>query len=281
MTSRPLDGIHIVTIALNLPGPAAARRLVGMGASVTKVEPPSGDPMAAYQPEWYATMSAGQEVRRIDLKPDAGREALGALLHSADVLLTSSRLSALKRLGLDWESVRREHPGLSQVAITGHPGAQSDRTGHDLTYIAAEGLVAPPAMPLTLMADLAGAERAVSAALALLLSRERGGGPGSMEVSLAEVARDLAEPLRVGVTRPGALLGGGFPGYALYQASDGWIAVAALEPHFLRALEQEAGVTAEEMAATFAKHPVRHWERRGIELDIPMVEVKNSTIDSR
>ena len=274
MTSRPLDGIHVVTIALNLPGPAAARRLVGLGASISKVEPPSGDPMAAYHPEWYATMSAGQEVRRIDLKTGAGRGALGALLQSADVLLTSSRVSALKRLGLDWESVRREHPGLSHVAITGYPGAQSDRTGHDLTYIAAEGLLAPPAMPRTLMADLAGAERAVSAVLALLVLRERGGGPGYMEVSLAEVAHDLAEPLRVGVTRPGALLGGGFPGYALYQASDGWIAVAALEPHFLRALEQEAGVTAEEMAATFAKHPASHWERRGIELDIPITAVR-------
>jgi len=274
MTSRPLDGIHVVTIALNLPGPAAARRLVGLGASISKVEPPSGDPMAAYHPEWYATMSAGQEVRRIDLKTGAGRGALGALLQSADVLLTSSRVSALKRLGLDWESVHRGHPGLSHVAITGYPGAQSDRTGHDLTYIAAEGLLAPPAMPRTLMADLAGAERAVSAVLALLVLRERGGGPGYMEVSLAEVAHDLAEPLRVGVTRPGALLGGGFPGYALYQASDGWIAVAALEPHFLRALEQEAGVTAEEMAATFAKHPASHWERRGIELDIPITAVR-------
>jgi len=188
MTSRPLDGIHVVTIALNLPGPAAARRLVGLGASISKVEPPSGDPMAAYHPEWYATMSAGQEVRRIDLKTGAGRGALGALLQSADVLLTSSRVSALKRLGLDWESVHREHPGLSHVAITGYPGAQSDRTGHDLTYIAAEGLLAPPAMPRTLMADLAGAERAVSAVLALLVLRERGGGPGYMEVSLAEVA---------------------------------------------------------------------------------------------
>jgi crotonobetainyl-CoA:carnitine CoA-transferase CaiB-like acyl-CoA transferase len=275
MTSQPLDGIHLVTIALNLPGPAAARRLVGLGASVTKVEPPSGDPMAAYHPEWYATMSAGQSVHRIDLKTGAGREALGALLQSADLLLTSSRLSALERLGLDRESVRREHPRLSQVAITGYPGDRSDRTGHDLTYIAAEGLVAPPAMPRTLMADLAGAERAVSAVLALLLVRERGGGPGYMEVSLAEVAHDLAEPLRVGMTRPGALLGGGFPGYALYRASDGWIAVAALEPHFLRVLEQEAGVTAEEMATTFAKHPASHWEKRGIELDIPIVAAKS------
>jgi hypothetical protein len=72
VTSRPLDGIRIVTIAINLPGPAAARRLVGLGALVTKVEPPSGDPMAAYHAEWYAAMSASQDVQRIDLKDGRG-----------------------------------------------------------------------------------------------------------------------------------------------------------------------------------------------------------------
>ena len=277
MSVRPLDGVRVVTIAFNLPGPAAARRLVALGASVTKVEPPDGDPMASYQAEWYAALSAGQEVRRIDLKTDSGRATLDAVLTRADVLLTSSRISALRRLGLDWDSITARHPRLSQVAITGYPGAQSDRTGHDLTYIAAEGLVAPPAMPRTLIADLGGAERAVSGVLAVMLARERGGKPGYVEVSLAEVARDLAEPLRAGVTAPGALLGGGFPGYALYRASDGWIAVAALEPHFLRALQAEAGMTGEDMAATFATHPVSHWERRGIELDIPIVRVRGAT----
>ena len=275
MTVQPLDGVRIVTIALNLPGPAAARRLLSLGATITKVEPPNGDPMAAYHPEWYAALSAGQAVQRIDLKTDAGRVALDALLQSADLLLTSSRISALRRIGLDRHSVRGRHPLLSQVAITGYPGEQSDRTGHDLTYIAAAGLVRPPEMPRTLVADLAGSERAVAAVLAVMLSRERGGGPGYLEVSLAEVAHDLAEPLRVGVTRPGGLLGGGFPGYALYRASDGWIAVAALEPHFLRALEQEAGRTAEAMAATFAQHTMSHWERRGIDLGIPMVAVRS------
>jgi crotonobetainyl-CoA:carnitine CoA-transferase CaiB-like acyl-CoA transferase len=189
--------------------------------------------MAAYHADWYAALSAGQDIRRIDLKSDAGRRALDGLLTQADILLTSSRPSALRRLGLDW-----------------------------------------PSVPRTLMADLAGAERAVSAVLALLLARERGQGTGSVEVPLAEVARDLAEPYRMGVTRPGALLGGGFPGYALYRASDGWIAVAALEPHFLRALEQEVGTAPEMMAAAFEKHSMSHWERRGLELDIPMVGVR-------
>ena len=275
MTTRPLAGIRIVTIAFNLPGPAAARRLVGLGASVTKVEPPAGDPMSAYHAEWYAMLARGQDVRRIDLKEPAGRSALGGLLEDADALLTSSRPSALARLDLGWPELSARHPRLVQVAITGYPAPDAERAGHDLTYLASEGLLAPPAMPLTLIADLAGAERAVSAVLALLYARERSGTTGYMEVSLGEVARDLAEPLRMGITNPGAVLGGGFPGYGLYRAFDGWVAVAALEPHFLAALEQEAGTSTEAMAATFAKHSTQHWEARGRELNIPMVAVKS------
>lgn len=270
----PLRDIRIVSIAMNLPGPAAARRLVSLGASVTKVEPPGGDPLASHHAAWYAALSSGQDVRRIDLKDPAGRLLLDSLLAGGDVLLTSSRPSALARLGLDWPQLSVRHPRLSHVAITGYPAPDAERTGHDLTYLASEGLLAPPAMPLSLVADLAGAERAVSVVLALLLVRERNGAPGYAEVSLAGVARDLAEPLRMGVTAPGGFLGGGFPGYGLYRAADGWIAVAALEPHFLAALEREVGTTAAAMAAAFPKYPVQHWERRGLELGIPMVGVR-------
>jgi len=274
MSRLPLTGVHVVTIAVNLPGPAAARRLVGLGASVTKVEPPSGDPMASYHPRWYESLAAGQDVRRIDLKDPGRRSALDALLADADVLLTSSRGSALTRLGLDWPAVSSRHPRLTQVAITGYPAPDGERSGHDLTYLASEGLLSPPSLPLTLIADLAGAERAAAAVGVLLFARERGDTPGYMEVSLAQVARDLAEPLRMGITAPGAVLGGGFPGYALYRASDGWVAVAALEPHFLKALEQEVGATADAMAAAFAGQSSSHWESRGRALDIPLVALR-------
>ena len=82
-------------------------------------------------------------------------------------------------------------------------------------------------MPRTLLADLAGAERAVSATLALLLDRERGSGAGYAEIALSEAAAFFAEPLRYGITKPGAHLGGGFPGYGLYEAREGWVAIAA------------------------------------------------------
>jgi alpha-methylacyl-CoA racemase len=90
-----------------------------------------------------------------------------------------------------------------------------------------------------LVADLAGAERAVSAALLLLFTRERGRGAGYAQVALSEAAQSFAEPLRQGLTAPGGVLGGGFPGYRTYRARDGYVALAALEPHFWERLLQE------------------------------------------
>jgi crotonobetainyl-CoA:carnitine CoA-transferase CaiB-like acyl-CoA transferase len=94
-------------------------------------------------------------------------------------------------------------------------------------------------MPRTLYADISGAERAVSVALALRVSRLRSGKGAAAQAPLAEAAAALSQPLREGLTRPGALLGGGFAAYNLYAARDGWVAVAALEPHFAKDLAEK------------------------------------------
>ncbi|MDQ3892575.1 MAG: CoA transferase, partial [Actinomycetota bacterium] len=221
--STVLKGLRLVTLAQNVPGPAAAARLHTWGASVIKVEPPEGDPLAHSNPAWYRALTAGQEVVRLDLKDAADRAQFDEYLAEADVLLTSSRLTALRRLGLDPKELRAGYPRLCWVAITGYPAPREDAPGHDLTYLAQWGLLSPPDMPRTLLADLAGAERAVSATLALLLNRAQGRGAGYAEVALSEAAAFFAEPLRHGITRPGAHLGGGFPGYSLYKTGDGWV----------------------------------------------------------
>jgi crotonobetainyl-CoA:carnitine CoA-transferase CaiB-like acyl-CoA transferase len=60
----PLQGIRVLTLAVNLPGPVAASRLCAMGASVIKVEPPGGDPLALMCPGYYEELRSGQEVVR-------------------------------------------------------------------------------------------------------------------------------------------------------------------------------------------------------------------------
>jgi len=277
VNSALLAGIRVVTTALNLPGPAACARLRDLGAAVTKVEPPSGDPMEAFNPSWYRRLHEGIEVRRIDLKGNDGREAMAALLAPADLLVTAQRASALARLGLDGTSLATSYPRLCHVAITGHAPPHDEMPGHDLTYLAEHGLVSPPALPTTLFADMAGAERAVSTALALVLARNRDGRGHAAAAPLADAAAWLAQPLKEGLTRRGALLGGGHAGYNVYAAKDGWIAVAALEPHFEKRLAQSLvlpRITAQALADVFARESAAHWEQWAREHDLPLVAIR-------
>jgi crotonobetainyl-CoA:carnitine CoA-transferase CaiB-like acyl-CoA transferase len=270
-----LSGIKIVNLSANLPGPAAAQRLCQMGAACVKVEAPSGDPMEIYHAGWYREMAAGQTVVRLDLKSGPERTELDRLLGSADLLISASRPAAMERLGLGWSALQQKFPRLCQVAIVGYPPPRENEAGHDLTYQASLGLLTPPHMPRTLLADMAGAEMTVSSALALLLCRERGGQAGYAEVALSEAAAALAEPLRYGCTAEGALLGGGIPEYNIYPASDGWVAVAALEPHFKMRLEAALSIkTREDYCQVFATKRAAEWEQWGQDQDVPVVMIK-------
>lgn len=268
-----LDGIVVVSLAINLPGPLTAARLTKLGARVTTVLPPSGDPLSQYQPEWFADLHTGQDVLTLDLKTIEGITELDSLLSSADLLITSSRPSALARLGLDPQSVVTKHPRLCQLAIVGEAGANAENPGHDLTYQGINGLVNPPEMPTTLVADMAGCERATQIAIAALLHRERTGCATHHEVALADVAYDMAEPRRRGLTAPGGGLGGGVGLYGIYETKKGWIALAAIEPHFAQRTLSELQVdgTHEAFTTIFATKTAQQWEHWAGKKDIPLV----------
>ncbi|WP_188666829.1 CoA transferase [Tersicoccus solisilvae] len=266
--SHPLVGVTVVSLAINLPGPLAVGRLASLGASVTKVEPPSGDPLRAAAPAWYRDLHRDVTVVTLDLKREAAR--LEELLTGADVLVTAMRAEAAARLGLP-ELVARL--GLAHVEIVGH---DDGRPGHDLTFQAEAGLLsstdAELSMPVAPVADLLGAERAVSAALVALRLREVGA-PAHQRVVLAEAAHDAAAALRHGLTGPGTPLGGGLEQYGLYATADGHVAVAAIEPHFAARLTQLVGGTRAELTARFAEDTSAAWERFGRERDLPIVTV--------
>ncbi|HET9839389.1 MAG TPA: CoA transferase [Candidatus Angelobacter sp.] len=278
--SSLLAGTKIVSLALNAPGPVAAARLKQLGAEVTKIEPPEGDGTSKFAPEWYDQLCTGQTVLRLDLKDAGGKQQLASLLAHADLLLVSFRPSALRRLGLDWETLHAQHPRLCLVGIIGHPPPDQERSGHDLTYQADFDLLRPPQMPPTLFIDMAGAERAVSMALGLLIKRAHTGESGCAWVSLYECARDLAAPLRAGLTTTGGLLGGGYPLYGFYQASDGWVAIAALEPRFAQRLLSELKLEKAdraELERIFHERSAAEWERWAAERDLPLVAVRKTS----
>ena len=239
---RPLSGIRVLSLALNLPGPAALLRLVGMGATCTKLEPPAGDPMALYSPVAYVAMHDGLAVQQADLKQAEGQRTLCTLLAQTDVLLTSFRPSALNKLGLDGSTLSASFPRLCVVTIVGAPGARAEEAGHDLTYMAEAGLVPDLNLPPTLYADMAGALAASEAVLQAVLVRQTQGHGVALEVALSDAARWLALPREWGLTQPQGDVGGGHAGYRVYPCADGRVAVAALEPHFAHALCQVAGL---------------------------------------
>lgn len=259
MPTRPplaLRGVRVLSLALNLPGPAALMRLRQMGARCTKLEPPgrgdsrSGDPMSAYQPEAYEALHEGIAVLSADLKTGEGQATLHKLLRRTDVLLTSFRPSALNKLGLGWKTLHPQYPTLSLVRIVGAPAERAEEPGHDLTYLADAGLVAGLALPPTLFADMGGALMASEATLqAVLLQRTTGRG-SQHEVALSQAAHWLGLPRRWRLTVPEGAVGGAHAGYRVYPCRDGRVAVAALEPHFALALCEAAGVASGDRAKT-------------------------------
>jgi alpha-methylacyl-CoA racemase len=275
----PLRGVRVVSLAVNVPGPVAAARLRDLGAEVLRVLPPAGDPLARAAPGWYEELARGCEATTLDLKDPTQRKRFDELLDGADLLLTSVRPAALARLGLSAERFRARHPGLCHVAVIGHAGDASGRAGHDLTFQAGAGLIRPPALPITLAADLAAAERVVSAGLALLIARERGDPGRFAEVAIADAASDLADPIRHGLTAPGAPLGGGVSVYAIHRAREGWVALAALEPHFLARLVAELAlpdVAPATLASAFGSRSAEEWERWADERDLPIAAVRRA-----
>jgi crotonobetainyl-CoA:carnitine CoA-transferase CaiB-like acyl-CoA transferase len=250
--------------------------LAKLGATVVKIEPPNGDPLAQICPDWYHELIKGLTIYRLDLNSDDNRSELFKMLGSSDLLLTSSRPETLTHIGIERQQTLSRFPNLCQVAIVGFAGENSFIPGHDLNYQASCGLVEPPALPQTLFADLAGAECVVSAALAMLLKRSSQRKAAYCEVSLAESVAPFVEPLTYGLTKPGGILGGGFPRYNLYCARQGWIAVAALEPHFWQRLQQALQLDNpeyEELANCFLQRTAEEWECWAVDLDLPITVV--------
>jgi crotonobetainyl-CoA:carnitine CoA-transferase CaiB-like acyl-CoA transferase len=200
-----------------------------------------------------AILLAGVESVALDLKSPAGKEALERLLAKADVLIESFRPGTLARFGLPPEELRTKFPRLVIGSISGWgtDGPYAARAGHDLTYQAIAGTLAPiagGAMPGVQVADQVGAWSLVSSLLGALLERERTGEGRHVEVSLLDAglhanltawAAEAGGPKGVGERLP---LTGAFPCYNLYPTADGRrLALGALEPHFWERFCRAAG----------------------------------------
>lgn len=257
---RALKGVRILSLALNLPGPAALMRCQAMGATCIKLEPPahpaapagsSGDPMAIYARTAYEAMHQGIKTLSADLKTEPGRKVLQRELAKADVLITSFRPSALEKLGLGWKALHKAYPQLSLVAVFGASGVRAEEPGHDLTYMAENDLVTGLDLPASLYADMGGSLMVSEAILQARLQQLLKGKSVRLEVALSDAAGYLGLPRVWGLTTAGAAVGGGHAGYRVYACKDGRVAMAALEPHFAAALAEAAGLADSRISSMF------------------------------
>ncbi len=246
------------------------QRLAEAGAHVIKVEPPAGDPMRHLAAAWYRRMHRDVTVHRLDLKSEAGRSRLDGWLSRAQVLITSQRPSALARLALTPKQLTRRHPHLRGVHIVGSTAAP-ETAGHDLTYQAETGLLADGRMPASLLADLFGAERVVSTVLLALLAPA----PDHRHVGLRDSLDTAILPPAHGLTASGGPLGGGNPMYAIYEARHGYVALAALEPHFAaRVITLAGSADSRILTRLFRTRTARYWEAWARRHDVPLVAIR-------
>ena len=171
MSNQPLSGIRVLDFTTLLPGPLAGLILAEAGAEVIKVERPGGEEMRHYLPRWgeaslvYSLLNRGKRCITVDLKADDDKDALKQLVASTDIIVEQFRPGVMKRLGLDYETVRATKPDIIYCSITGfgQEGPKAQIAGHDLNYIADTGLLglsfgspSDLVVPPTLVADIGG-----------------------------------------------------------------------------------------------------------------------------
>src|SRR5205823_9410833 len=208
----------------------------------------------------FLALNRNKRSIRVNLKDEGGRDVLLRLAREYDVLLESFRPGVLDRLGVGYERLREENPGLVYCAITGYgqDGPYRDRAGHDINYIGYGGVLGvigpkdgPPAVPGVQIGDVGGGGMAAAIGIlaALLEARQTGVGRFVDTSMLDGVVSWLTihggDFLATGhLSERGEMrLSGAFPCYRVYRAGDGrYLTVGALEPQFWRALCEAVGV---------------------------------------
>ncbi|MEA2403135.1 MAG: alpha-methylacyl-CoA racemase [Thermoleophilaceae bacterium] len=259
-----LSDIKVLDLSRLLPGGFCSLLLADFGADVLKVEDTGMGDYVRWSPPYhegadetaksamFLALNRGKRSIRLNLKEDAGREVLLKLVREHDVLLESFRPGVMDRLGVGYERLREENPALVYCAITGYgqDGPYTARAGHDLNYLALNGLLdlsgeagGPPMQAAGQIADVGGGSlMAAFGILAALRERERSGQGQLVDISMFDgslswlamvAARYLADGQKL--VRGDLELTGRLICYRPYACKDGWVTLGALEPKFWQA----------------------------------------------
>jgi crotonobetainyl-CoA:carnitine CoA-transferase CaiB-like acyl-CoA transferase len=281
MAASPLSGVRVIELSHIMAGPVCGLMLADMGADVAKVERlPGGDGSRGFMPPTvqgesaaFMMLNRGKRGVALDLRRPEGVEAVRRLLSQADVVIENFRAGTMERIGLGWETLSEENPGLVYCQITafGRTGPMADQGGFDLIAQRYSGLMSitgegPGRAPVKVGAPITDITAGILAAFgvaAALFQRSRTGKGCLVDTSLLEAGItqtfwQSAIALASGAS-PGPL-GSAHPLSAPYQAfrtADGWINVGASNQGTWLALTRALGNPSLAQDARFAENAGR------------------------
>ncbi|MCL6477634.1 MAG: CoA transferase [Peptococcaceae bacterium] len=244
-----LAGVRILDLSMNLPGPYCTMLLCDLGADVIKIEKPgSGDQARVLNDSFFHQLNRGKRSVRLNLKNPCGRDAFLRLARHSDVILESFRPGVVKRLGVDYESVKEVNDRIVYCSISGfgQDGPMRNVPCHDLNIISMTGIQymtgvkgGLPVMPAALIADTATGTLAALAIVSALWQRTVKNKGQYLDISMYDScfswqhihASFLFSGVEYGAGE--GMFSGATPSYNLYQTADGrHISIGAVEPHF-------------------------------------------------
>ncbi len=247
----PLKGVSVVELAHIMAGPVCGRMLADMGADVIKVERvPGGDTARGFlppdidgEPAAFMMLNRNKRGIAVDLKAPAGKEIVQRLLKTADVVIVNYRKGTMERLGLGYDELSKNNPGLIYCEISGfgRTGPYADRGGFDLVAQGMSGLMSvtgegpdrPPVKCGPPVTDITAGLLATMGVLAATIERNKTGRGQRVDTSLFEAGItqtfwQSAIALATGVSP--TPMGSAHPlnaPYEAFQTADGWLTLGA------------------------------------------------------
>jgi crotonobetainyl-CoA:carnitine CoA-transferase CaiB-like acyl-CoA transferase len=265
--SLPLSGIRVLDLTRLLPGAFCTMILADLGAEVVKVEEPSMGDYIRYMPPlvngvsiYHIMLNRNKKSVALNLKDEEGRKAFLKLAGSADVIVEGFRPGVVRRLGVDYDTVKRINPGIIYCSITGYGqnSSYAGKAGHDINYISLAGILSisqktgenVPAIPPVQIADLSGGVIASLSILAALIQRGRTGRGAYIDISMTDTSflwniMNIAACVALSKqpSEEDLVLTGSYGCYRVYETGDGrYISVGALESKFWSSLCEALGL---------------------------------------
>ena len=281
MTSDgPLSGITVLDLTRVLSGPYCTMLLADMGARVIKIEQPEkgddtrawGPPFVGGESAYFLSINRNKESVTVDFKQPAGRKLLDQLVAMADVLVENFRPGAMRRLGLDYDTLKVKHASLVYASISGfgQNGPKRDRPGYDAVVQAEGGLMSitgssdgPPYRLGVAIADLVAGLLACQGVTLALFARQRTGRGQHVDIGMLDGVAALLSyqagiffatgesPARMGNRHPTIVP------YETFEASDGEFVLAVGTDEQFRRFCQVAGLESIASDERYATNPGR------------------------